>query len=243
MLAEIRTTATETDGGIAEEIGMVLVLSRPCNALRDGKITVARIVARPIPDLTAAETISELAAVFQGVRDGEGAPDSFYLGEVVAGTSDRHFAKLDALYTVKVPLDVPTRAAFLAKHRRFRLNDEFARDLQLRIFRAFASLGFDDMRWWSDGDLGLIARKGEALRVQLQGELQSAQSAVELLNTAGGAKRDVKAKAQDAEMAQGRLRKLEEELTPFLEEQRSRAALQPDGGGASGAAGSASTPS
>jgi hypothetical protein len=48
-------------------------------------------------------------------------------------------------FTVQVPKEgTSERQAFLASARIALLSKEFAHDLHLRIFRAFASLGFDD---------------------------------------------------------------------------------------------------
>jgi len=40
------------------------------------------------------------------------------------------------------------------------LNIEFCRDLHIRIFMAFASLGFDDHQWFSTEDLKVLVDQG-----------------------------------------------------------------------------------
>lgn len=151
----------------------VLVLSRPCNALRDEHVVVAPIEAAQHPDLKVAQTPGELVRVFEKIRDSEGRPDGFYLGALDGGGSARHVARLDELYTIAVPRSAEERGRFLVKHRRFRLDVEYARDLHLRVFRAFASLGFDDVGWWSDEDLDLVVRQGDAWVAAQDREIQA----------------------------------------------------------------------
>ena len=59
-----------------------------------------------------------------------------------------------------MPTRPEERTKFIQDHRAFRLTGEFARDLHLRIFRAFASLGFDDEGWYSDEDLKWLIDEG-----------------------------------------------------------------------------------
>lgn len=225
VLADIRVFATDSDQSPLEDVqGLVLVISRPCNSLRDGRVVVAPIRKRPIPDLRAAETPDELIAFFTRVRDGDGAPDSFYIGELESST-DRFFAKFDALYTVHVPTEGVARAAFLTKHRRYRLHDDFVRDLHARLFRAFASLGFDDDRWWSDGDLALVVNKGKALEAELNASVQKLESDLDILRTSGGAKKEDRKLVEEIETAKNRRDEAGGMLAPLIAEQKRRAEI------------------
>ena len=104
VLAEVQTfvadyTAPEPAPVLDE--GVVIVVSRPCNALRAKRLVVAEVVRRPLSGLKGAETLRDLKAFFVTVRDGDGTPDTFYLGELEPGT-DRYFAKLDSLRTIQI---------------------------------------------------------------------------------------------------------------------------------------------
>lgn len=163
ILANIVTIRTPASGPVVQKSRLfVLVLSRPCNALRDGYVVVAPIEPKPFPDLKHAESPRELVDAFERIRDGDGRPDGFYLGALDSQSSVRHVARLDELYTIEVPKAEPDRFGFLQLHRKFRLEAEYVRDLHLRVFRAFSSLGFDDTGWWSDQDLELVVRRCDA---------------------------------------------------------------------------------
>jgi hypothetical protein len=174
VLADIETHRTRTDGSPnPTSRRFVLVLSRPCNSLRDDHVVVAPVEPGRIPQIKEPQTPEELLRVFERIRDGEGAPDRFYLGAATPGDSNRYVAKLDELYTIEVPKKPDERAQFLERHRRFRLDPSFARDLHVRVFRAFASLGFDDVAWWSDGDLELVVNQCDAWVRKIESEIET----------------------------------------------------------------------
>ena len=137
-----------------------LVLSRPCVAAHKQVITVAAI-AKYAPNVPKdIETFEDRLAFLTEMRDGTESPDVFYLGQIPS-LEGRYCARLDQVHSIKLPPSDPD-SPFLAKHRIASLNSEFQRDLHLRVFRAFASLGFDDYKWFSDADLSLLVRFGEA---------------------------------------------------------------------------------
>lgn len=138
-----------------------LVISRPCVASHKGHVTVIPIeqVRGGIP--SDIKTFDDVLKFLRDTRDGVDAPDNFYVGEL-PGKSGRYSARLDSFHNVQVPSDPRDRQTFLDSRRIGRLSIDFARDLHVRIFRAFASLGFDDISWLTDQDLQWIVDKGRS---------------------------------------------------------------------------------
>lgn len=205
--------------------GLVLVVSRPCNAMRAGRLVVAEVVKRSLAGLKTAETLAEMKSFFITVRDGEGRPDTFYLGELAPGT-DRYFAKLDSLRTIQIPEDAGGRQAFTKRHRRFRMNPEFARDLHVRLFKAFASLGFDDDGWWTDADLKLVVEMGEAEMALLDAAVRSLEARVRVLHTDEGNKKEFKQIEEELKAKRPALESASKELEPLLRELKRRGLRQ-----------------
>ena len=115
---------------------------------------------------TSFDTLEEARLFFSEIRDGHVSPDQFYLGQL-DGFDGWCCARMDSLHTLRIPpvedkdgAEVAggkeRRATFVRTRRVARLLSDFARDLHLRIFRAFASLGFDDRQWFSNNDLKMI---------------------------------------------------------------------------------------
>jgi hypothetical protein len=205
----------------------LLVMSRPCNALRDQTVVVAPVRKRPLQELPANATFQDLVRFFQHVRDGDGALDQFYLGEFEPGSPDRYFAKFDLLFTIGVPGEEVARLEFLRAHRKYSLNDDFVRDLQIRVFRAFSSLGFDDYGWWSDGDLGALVARGDAEIAQLEAEIQGLQSRIQTGNMAGTNAREMKRTREELETKERALSKAREALRKYREEYERRGLAGP----------------
>jgi len=154
--------ASSDDDGTPDEADgeLCLVLSRPCVIAHKETVVVANISA--FPDKPAKEFDFARALLFlKAMRDGHGSPDVFFLGQV-PGYSGRFGARFDRLYTVGIPVDPDERAAFVAARRVASLTDSFVRDLHLRIFSAFASLGFDDQGWLPDDELSWLVDHGNA---------------------------------------------------------------------------------
>ena len=97
------------------------------------------------------------------LRDGNGSPDVFYLGQLYGKESEGRFAaRFDSIHTIEVPQKPDLRTAFVEKHRFAKLHVDFQRDLHTRLFQSFATLGFDDISWFSDADLTFVVEMGNA---------------------------------------------------------------------------------
>jgi hypothetical protein len=135
---------TDTGGEPARSPAkLCLVLSRPCVAAHKKQVVVAAIEKFPDNTPKGLDSFDKVLDFLTGLRDGGSSPDLFYLGQLPERTG-RFCGRLDALFTIDVPADAQTRKAFLGERRLATLHPDFARDLHLRLFNAFASLGFDD---------------------------------------------------------------------------------------------------
>lgn len=228
VLADIQTFVADytlSEPAPVLDEGLVLVISRPCNALRAKRVVVAEVVKRTLSGLKGAETLRQIKDFFATVRDGDGTPDTFYLGELEPG-NERYFAKLDSLRTVQIPDDDKRRQEFIKSHRRFKLNPEFARDLHVRLFHAFARLGFDDDAWWTNSDLDLVARKGAAEVAALQAHVQGLEAQEAVLKTSDGSKRELKQVEEQLKERRPALASAQDELEPILRELERRGLWQ-----------------
>lgn len=228
LLDDVVTATTDAKGDTnCSPAGLVLVVSRNCQALRAKTVTVARVHKRPLQGLKEqAESLEQVIEFLKQLRDGDGQPDTFYLGELESNSTDRYVAKFDQLFTIEIPDRADERREYLKKHRRFRLDEAFSHDLHQRIFRAFASMGFDDAQWYPDADLKLILELGRSQRATLQARLQAAQSELALVKTSGGSKKDERSIDADRETTRKSLEKLEKVLLPIEEEEARRLALR-----------------
>jgi len=182
ILQGIRLFATKESwspfGGQASEKkpNLCLVLSRPCVAQHKEHITVAAIEKYWGTVPADVKTFDDVLAFLTETRDAHESPDVFYLGQIPT-QSGRFCARLDSIHSVQIPRVSEQRTAFLQQRRIARLHAEFARDLHVRILRAFASLGFDDISWFSTEDLNWLVHKGRGELAAAQAELQQRQSA------------------------------------------------------------------
>jgi hypothetical protein len=196
---------------------LCLIISRPCVVGHKPSAVVAAIekMADNVP--RDVETFEDILGFLTDLRDGTDSPDVFYLGQV-PGFDGRFGARLDSLHTIQIPPEAEQRA-FIDQKRVGRLHIDFVRDLHTRIFRAFASLGFDDHRWMSTQDLNWMVARGRS-------EVHDAQSAVEAATAAllsaqargfrnDGEKRQLEKAVTDA---QATLEELRPKVTPFEEE-------------------------
>ena len=212
------------DGAAAEVQGpgYAMVLSRNCNALRDGRIVVAELVARSFNgDVKDLETLDEIRRFFAGIRDGRSSPDQFYLGPIGSDEQQRYVAKLDSLHTIIIPTDDTARRDFVNKHRSHRIDDAFARDLHMRIFGAFAPLGFDDFGWFCDADLACVIAAGNAELQAAKSKLAEAEVEISKLGLGANSKELNGRKAAKGNLEQ-QVKKAEAALQPYLDEKRKR---------------------
>jgi hypothetical protein len=160
------TGKTDTvEGGecAAMKTNYCLVLSRPCVIAHKPTIVVAAV--EQYKDSSAppqVNTFSRMKLFLEELRDGARSPDQFYLGQLPGDDRGRYAARFDSIHTIQVSSKPELRAAFVARHRIARLDEDFRRDLHTRLFQAFATLGFDDIRWYSSADLRSLVQTGRA---------------------------------------------------------------------------------
>ena len=171
--------------------------------------TVQRLKDNPPRD---ANTFPTVLSFLLSLRDGLESPDVFYLGQL-PGLSGRFAARFDMLHTIQLPASGPERQSFVDARRIAVLHVDFVRDLHVRLFRAVATLGFDDHGWLSDSDLDWLVESGKA-------DLLKAQSKVQELRVkrssqqAQGAPFDAKELERAEEAEQG----LSELMRPYEQE-------------------------
>jgi hypothetical protein len=196
--------------------GLCVVLSRPCVIEHKKLVIVAGIDKLPENTPRDADTFKRILSFLTHLREGTSSPDVFYLGQF-PGLSGRYAARFDDLHTIQVPPAGPERDAFVGDKRIGVLHPDFARDLHVRLFRAVASMGFDDHGWLSDWDLKWLVDSGQAdllkARTAAQ-ELRAKRSGQE----AQGARFDER-ELQRAEKDESDLAEL---LRPYEEEYRRR---------------------
>jgi hypothetical protein len=188
---------------------LCLVLSRPCVAAHKKHVVVAAIAKYPDAVPKGLDTFDKVLDFLTGARDGNASPDVFYLGQF-PGRTGRYCARLDSLHTIEVPEDGAHRARFLSTRRAMTLHPDFARDLHLRIFGTFASLGFDDHRWPSTEDLQWLVTQGQA-------DIAGAALAVrqfEALQASRGAE-GTQFRESDLISARQRLGDIQEKVAPY----------------------------
>ena len=226
VLAEIALYKTASDGEAVAvgEPQWVMIVSRPCNAIRDETVVVVPIDRGPATEIRGATSPDEMRRAYLRIRDGEGALDRFYLGSLRPGEDARYFASLNEFYTIEVPSLASEREEFLRKHRRFRLDPAFARDLHLRIVRAFASLGFDDTAWWADEDLDLFIAQCDAWLAKASAAVRELETRRKVLLASGDpSKKELKTLDEELKQAQGAERKIREQYAlEKLEHERRR---------------------
>jgi hypothetical protein len=153
-----------------------LVISRPCVAAHKANVTVVTIEEYSGSVPGEVKTFANVVQFLKDTRDGTDSPDVFYLDEIPE-KKGTYAARLDSFHNVQVPENLDERRAFLATHRVARLTIEFARDLHLRLFRSFASLGFDDTGWFSDKNLRWVLDKGRVELAEAEKNLREKEAA------------------------------------------------------------------
>ena len=143
-----------------------LVISRPCVLAHKPRILVASVESHRGQIENEPEDFDELRDFLEELRDGKEMPDGFYVGHLPGDEdSGRLIARLDSIHTIELPAG-GILAEQLRSHRVATLHVDFRRELHSRIFRSIASLGFDDICWYSTADLRWLVHKGE---FELQG--------------------------------------------------------------------------
>ena len=199
-----------------------LVLSRPCNAIRDSKLVVAAVEKYPDSVPRDLDSFDKVLDFLESIRDGRKTPDLFYVGQI-PNNSGRFAVRFDAIHTIDVPSNQADRLEFVTKHRIGRLHVQFARDLHLRIFRAFASLGFDSQNWLSDPDLNWLTKQAKTDIAKLEAELREAQTEFAKKQSAGESAPEERVKKLTK-----KLESFRESTMPFLKEVDSRSAQASD---------------
>lgn len=116
------------------------------------------------------QSFDEIIDFLEGLRDGKDTLDQFYLGHIPA-IQGRYHAKLQSLFTVDLPTGQP---AFIDERRIASLSPDFVRALHVRLFTAYASLGFDDHSWFSTEDLDWAVSVGTKEANEKEAELKRA---------------------------------------------------------------------
>jgi hypothetical protein len=93
------------------------------------------------------------------LRDGDGTPDTCYVGPLLDG-EQRYAVSLDRIHSVEVP-EGNARPPWIERHRVFQLDAEFIRHLQVRLFSSVAKQGFDDFTWWPTQDFEALVLVGK----------------------------------------------------------------------------------
>ncbi len=192
-----------------------LVLSRPCALEHRLKVVVAGVTKFPDIVPKDADTFKKVKDLLEYMRDGGESPDIFYVGQLPE-REGRFCARLDAIFTIQVPSAPDQRSQFLKK-RIGSLNSDFVRDLHIRLFTAFARLGFQDVSWLSDQDLTWLVQTGEADILKAQAELATAKADQGKLSSAG--KQSEQGKIETLE---GKVLSLENTVRPYSDEHSRR---------------------
>jgi hypothetical protein len=209
---------------------LCMVLSRPCVAAHKSTFIVAAVeqFKQPAPrpaeppsqskgDLPkGAEGLDKLLSFLTGIRDGRTSPDVFYLGQL-PGCNGRHAARFDSLHTIQTPRNPEEMKAFLKKCRIATLNIDFCRDLHVRVFNAFASLGFEDHGWFSTDDLQAVVDQGRAELAVLEAEHARKLAAQSSLAAEGKP-----FSSKDIEGTQAKVEELRAKLHPYQQELEKR---------------------
>jgi hypothetical protein len=203
-----------------------LVMSRNCNAERDGVVTVAPILPFPV-DLKALKearsdgpSLDKMRRILAGVRDGGHYSDNFYVGPLEDDGNKRFAAQLGTLCSIQVPTETIEREKWLHDHRIWRLQEEFLHDLHTRMFLTFARLGFDDYAWFADVDLSIMITEGEAEVASIQAEVSAAEQAVQAREANN--QEVAEAARKTVESKRKALQKAQDALKPYLEERKRR---------------------
>ena len=216
---EIRLQGVGGKGGQPSVVKseLCLVLSRPCAA--------AHIVVAAVAKFT--DSVPKSIDSFDKVLDflTRSRERLLLSGRLLSGPAHRveaeagDFARLDSFHTIEIPEGDEQRTQFLATRRTLTLHPDFARDLHMRVFGAFAGLGFDDHSWPSTEDLQWLVTQGQtdiaaATLATRQLEAQKASRGAE----------GTQFKESELTAAQEKLAALKERVEPYERELAARQA-------------------
>ncbi|MSR56130.1 MAG: hypothetical protein EXS05_00415 [Planctomycetaceae bacterium] len=204
---------------------LCIVISRPCVAMHANAVVVSAIEQYTHRKPTPFEDFDEAMQFYKDLRDGHSSPDLFYLGQV-EGFEGSFCAHLDSLHTIDIPKVKPKRAEFIADRRIARLTPEFAKDLHLRIFRSYASLGFDDHSWLSTDDLTAVVGFGKRDVLKIATEIQALETRIHSLRSQGtGNSDDITGLQTQLKKKEEKHNKIETAIFPYQEEFARRSPL------------------
>ncbi len=209
---------TNASGGVAMKSphSMCLVLTRPCGIEHKQSVIVSSVEKLHDDVPREVDSFKRILSFLTNLRDGLNSPDVFYLGQLPT-LQGRYGARFDNLRTIQIPLAGSDRQTFVDRKRIAALHPDFVRDLHARLFRAVASLGFDDYGWMSDSDLKWLLDRGRADLLLAQAKTQEHRTQ-RSGQEAKGARFDEK-QLKDAESGE---QELSESLWPYQEEYQRR---------------------
>lgn len=222
-----QTRKTDQNGGepTPANQSLCLVLSRPCVASRSEVIVVAAIEKYKNSRPATFESFEEAKQFYTTVRDGLTTPDQFYLGQI-DGYDGCFCARFNSLHTIQIPTD---RRAFLTLNRIARLHADFTHDLHLRLFRAFASLGFEDQGWYPTADLRAVVAVADKDLAAVQAELSKTEAALRLGDSQGFPHQSEKTKLErERDKLTTKLQEINLESQPYKVELGRRDTTQPN---------------
>ncbi|HEX3657041.1 MAG TPA: hypothetical protein VHV55_14600 [Pirellulales bacterium] len=198
-----------------------MILSRPC-AIAHKPTCIAAAVTRKSEDPPgqAGESFEKARSFLDQIRDGDRAPDRFYLGAIPGAAPGRYYANFDSIHTLALPDPDSAKAYRIAT-----LEPDFQRDLHFRLFGAFARLGFDDHGWLTDQDLDWLLAIGEHEVAKKTTELAEVRAALASQHASGAVvakakEHEGRAKRRDA--LQAEINTLELKLQPYRAEHARR---------------------
>lgn len=214
---------------VAHKSPYCLVISRPCVTAHKNRVVVAAVERYKNDDvLKQLESYDEAKEFYADIRDGKSSPDQFYLGQL-EGEKGSFCARLDSLHTIELPPEnKPDRQQFVTSVRVACLDAAFTHDLHQRLFRAFASLGFDDHSWYSTADLRVLVGLGEVALADANKQHLEAKSQVDVKESQDAFKNMKERANLEAEVAnkQQAVEALNAELVPLRAELARREASQ-----------------
>ena len=170
---------------VASPLSMCLILTRPCGIEHKSSVIVAGVAKLKDDVPRELDNFAKVQSFLTGLRDGLNSPDNFYLGQLPA-LAGRYGARFDMLHIIQLPPAGAEREAFVASKRVAGLHADFTRDLHVRLFRAVASLGFDDNGWLSDADLDWLLNRGRTDLLAARAKTQELKTQQASQNAKGG---------------------------------------------------------